>query len=83
MFRTRRNGRGLRIVGEPYESTCTNTARMHRVHENKRRVTENLCNPLLGMLARLQGFEPRAHGLEVRCSIHLSYRRIDWLEEHL
>ena len=25
--------------------------------------------------ARLAGFEPAAHGLEVRCSIHLSYRR--------
>jgi hypothetical protein len=31
--------------------------------------------PLMGM-ARLQGFEPRACGLEVRCSIQLSYRRI-------
>ena len=27
-------------------------------------------------LARLQGLEPRTHGLEGRCSIHLSYRRI-------
>jgi hypothetical protein len=27
-------------------------------------------------LARLEGFEPPAHGLEVRSSIHLSYRRI-------
>ena len=27
------------------------------------------------ILVRLQGLEPRAHGLEVRCSIHLSYRR--------
>ena len=26
-------------------------------------------------LARLGGFEPPAHGLEVRCSIQLSYRR--------
>ncbi len=26
--------------------------------------------------ARLGGFEPPAHGLEVRCSIHLSYRRL-------
>ena len=25
--------------------------------------------------ARLAGFEPATHGLEVRCSIHLSYRR--------
>ena len=27
-------------------------------------------------LARLGGFEPPAHGLEVHCSILLSYRRI-------
>jgi hypothetical protein len=27
-------------------------------------------------LARLQGFEPGTYGLEVRCSIQLSYRRI-------
>ena len=26
--------------------------------------------------ARLGGFEPPAHGLEVRCSIQLSYRRM-------
>jgi hypothetical protein len=28
-----------------------------------------------GILARLEGFEPPAYGLEVRCSIQLSYRR--------
>ncbi len=28
-------------------------------------------------LARLEGFEPPTHGLEVRSSIHLSYRRIN------
>ena len=27
------------------------------------------------MMARLEGFEPPAHGLEGRCSIRLSYRR--------
>ena len=27
------------------------------------------------LLARLAGFEPAAYGLEVRSSIHLSYRR--------
>jgi hypothetical protein len=26
-------------------------------------------------VARLEGLEPSAYGLEVRCSIHLSYRR--------
>ena len=30
---------------------------------------------LLKRLARLEGFEPPTHGLEVRSSIHLSYRR--------
>ncbi len=33
-------------------------------------------NPSLAdSLARLEGFEPPTHGLEVRSSIHLSYRR--------
>ncbi len=27
-------------------------------------------------MARLAGFEPATHGLEVRCSIQLSYRRL-------
>jgi hypothetical protein len=27
------------------------------------------------LLARLAGFEPATHGLEVRCSVQLSYRR--------
>ena len=27
-------------------------------------------------MARLAGFEPAAYGLEVRCSIQLSYRRL-------
>jgi hypothetical protein len=29
------------------------------------------------LMVRLAGFEPAAYGLEVRCSIHLSYRRIE------
>ena len=31
---------------------------------------------LLKFVARLRGFEPPTHGLEVRSSIHLSYRRV-------
>ena len=30
-------------------------------------------------MARLAGLEPATTGLEGRCSIRLSYRRIDWL----
>ncbi len=32
--------------------------------------------PALKFMARLKGFEPPTYGLEVRCSIQLSYRRI-------
>ncbi len=32
-------------------------------------------NSAIGLMARLEGFEPPAYGLEVRCSIQLSYRR--------
>ena len=31
-------------------------------------------------MARLGGVEPPTHGLEVRCSIQLSYRRIFFVE---
>ena len=30
---------------------------------------------VLDIMARLAGFEPATHGLEVRCSVQLSYRR--------
>ncbi len=31
-------------------------------------------------MVRLEGFEPPTDGLEIRCSIHLSYRRADHME---
>ena len=34
-----------------------------------------IANPLI-LLARLGGLEPPTYGLEVRCSIQLSYRRL-------
>jgi hypothetical protein len=36
--------------------------------------THRHCSIAIG-LARLEGFEPPTHGLEIRCSIQLSYRR--------
>ena len=35
------------------------------------------------LLARLQGFEPWTYGLEGRCSILLSYRRIQEFQSHI
>ena len=34
------------------------------------------CPETLKYMVRLAGFEPATYGLEVRCSIQLSYRRI-------
>ena len=39
-----------------------------------RRIVRNF----LIFLARLEGVEPPTYGLEVRCSIQLSYRRSEW-----
>ncbi len=37
----------------------------------------------LNILARLAGFEPATHGLEVRCSVQLSYRRSADIVSHI
>ncbi len=41
----------------------------------KKGAGQDPANPLICMV-RLEGFEPPTYGLEVRCSIHLSYRRL-------
>jgi hypothetical protein len=45
-----------------------------KITQNTKRGQPHTANPLI-LLARLEGFEPPTHGLEVRCSIRLSYRR--------
>ena len=41
-----------------------------------RRAGEGDSERVIRSLVRLAGFEPAAYGLEVRCSIQLSYRRV-------
>ncbi len=42
--------------------------------QTRKGIQPDKLNPLL-LLVRLAGFEPATYGLEVRCSIQLSYRR--------
>ncbi len=42
---------------------------------NKKKGLADISANPSNMLVRLKGFEPLTYGLEVRCSIHLSYRR--------
>ncbi len=51
-----------------YEDTCYG-----RASEESRGGS----NSLVLYVVRLAGFEPATYGLEVRCSIHLSYRRLN------
>ena len=49
---------------------------VHRVTHTTARPEPPVPDTASQTKARLAGFEPAAHGLEVRCSIQLSYRRI-------
>ena len=42
----------------------------------KARFTPEISRPVSGKVVRLAGVEPATLGLEVRCSIQLSYRRV-------
>ena len=56
---------------------CTSAARDQMQHKNG---PQNLPNFMLYMV-RLKGLEPLTYGLEGRCSIQLSYRRIGMIEQ--
>ncbi len=45
--------------------------------EKKKGYRRNTCNPFSMMMVRQEGLEPPTLGLEGRCSIQLSYCRID------
>ncbi len=59
------------VPAKPLNSDLASRTRFSML--NKKGLAES-ANPLI-LLARLGGFEPPTYGLEVRCSIQLSYRR--------
>ena len=46
------------------------------IRANNERVQQTYMRLKRWIMARLAGLEPATYGLEVRCSIQLSYRRI-------
>jgi len=56
------------------ENTVFGTTGGKMAAEIKKWIAAGCHNPLI-LLVRLAGFEPATYGLEVRCSIQLSYRR--------
>ncbi len=69
-FEPRQTVAGLRLTAQP--------ADLVRILLEEQKTGGNCSSNTIRFyfLVRLAGFEPAAYGLEVRCSIQLSYRRI-------
>ena len=60
------------IIGLPFLVLCA----IDNIFDKKQWKLSFYRLRFITFLVRLAGFEPAAYGLEVRCSIQLSYRRI-------